>query len=99
MSATLDGERLAVFLDAPRLSSAGRSFAVQIAHFPTRREEPEPAHLRRCLEHALNAHDGDLLVFLPGQREIARVPAALTHLAEHHVRAIGRGSCRERRWQ
>src|SRR3546814_7276399 len=39
MSATLDGERLAVFRDAPRLSSAGRSFAVQIAHFPTRSSE------------------------------------------------------------
>ena len=37
MSATLDGERLARLLDAPRLSSAGRSFAVDIAHFPARR--------------------------------------------------------------
>src|SRR3990167_5756577 len=39
MSATLDGERLASFLDAPRLSSAGRSFPVEIAHFPARRDE------------------------------------------------------------
>ncbi|MEE7567026.1 DEAD/DEAH box helicase, partial [Xanthomonas sp. Kuri4-3] len=37
MSATLDGERLAGFLDAPRLSSAGRSFPVALAHFPARR--------------------------------------------------------------
>ena len=34
MSATLDGERLAKQLDAPRLSSEGRSFPVEIAHFP-----------------------------------------------------------------
>ena len=39
MSATLDGERLAKFLDAPRLSSAGRSFPVEIAHFPARRDD------------------------------------------------------------
>ena len=39
MSATLDGERLARFLDAPRLSSAGRSFPVEVAHFPARRDE------------------------------------------------------------
>src|SRR3546814_549473 len=39
MSATLDGERLAQLLDAPRLSSAGRSFPVEVAHFPARSEE------------------------------------------------------------
>ncbi|WP_242111749.1 ATP-dependent helicase HrpB [Luteimonas aquatica] len=78
MSATLDGERLAAFLDAPRLSSAGRSFSVRIAHFPARREETLEAQARRAVAHALDAHPGDVLVFLPGQREIARVEAALT---------------------
>src|SRR5688500_11398570 len=34
MSATLDGEKLARFLDAPRLSSEGRSYPVTVAHFP-----------------------------------------------------------------
>ncbi len=77
MSATLDGERLAQFLDAPRLSSAGRAYAVGVAHFPARREEALEAQARRAIEHALTVHPGDLLVFLPGQREIARVEAAL----------------------
>ena len=77
MSATLDGERLAQFLDAPRLSSAGRSFPVEIAHFPARRDEALEAQARRAVEHALQQHPGDVLVFLPGQREIARVQAAL----------------------
>ncbi|MDP1696391.1 MAG: ATP-dependent helicase HrpB [Xanthomonadaceae bacterium] len=85
MSATLDGERLAAFLDAPRLSSAGRSFPVQVNHFPSRREEAELAQLRRCIEHALNQHSGDLLVFLPGQREIAQTQATLSHLADDDV--------------
>jgi len=85
MSATLDGARLAAFLDAPRLTSAGRSYPVQPSHFPTRRDEPELAQLRRCIEHALMQHPGDLLVFLPGQREIAQAQTALVHLAERDV--------------
>ena len=77
MSATLDGERLAKLLDAPRLSSAGRSFAVTIAHFPARRDEAPEHQTRRAVEHALAAHPGDVLVFLPGQREIGRLQALL----------------------
>ena len=78
MSATLDGERLAQFLDAPRLSSAGRSFPVTVAHFPARREESLEAQARRAVEQALAQHPGDVLVFLPGQREIVRVKTALS---------------------
>ena len=77
MSATLDGERLAALLDAPRLSSAGRSFSVEIAHFPARRDEALEQQVRRAVEHALAAHPGDVLVFLPGRREIAKVEQML----------------------
>ena len=77
MSATLDGERLAAFLDAPRLSSAGRSFPVTVSHFPARREEAVEHQVKRAVEHVLAQHPGDVLVFLPGQREIARTDAAL----------------------
>jgi len=77
MSATLDGEKLARFLDAPRLSSEGRGFPVQVAHFPARRDEAIEVQARRAIEHAVLTHPGDVLVFLPGQREIARVEAML----------------------
>ncbi|MEI2259573.1 ATP-dependent helicase HrpB [Stenotrophomonas indicatrix] len=77
MSATLDGERLARFLDAPRLSSEGRSYPVAISHFPARRDEALELQVRRAVQQALAEHPGDLLVFLPGQREIARVQAGL----------------------
>jgi ATP-dependent helicase HrpB len=80
MSATLDGERLAAFLDAPRLSSEGRSHPVRIAHFPARRDEKSEHQVRRAIEHALAEHPGDLLVFLPGQREIARVQQLVEHV-------------------
>jgi ATP-dependent helicase HrpB len=91
MSATLDGARLASFLDAPRLSSPGRAFPVDIAHFPARRairqaqgpqDEPLEQHAKRAIEHALVSHPGDALVFLPGQREIARVEAVLRSAME-----------------
>jgi ATP-dependent helicase HrpB len=78
MSATLDGERLANFLDAPRLSSEGRSYPVEVSHFPARRDESLEAQTRRAVEQALAEHPGDVLVFLPGQREIAKVQAALS---------------------
>lgn len=77
MSATLDGEKLARFLDAPRLTAQGRNFPVTVSHLAARREEPLQAHVRRCVEHAFAAHPGDLLVFLPGRREINTVLRAL----------------------
>ena len=77
MSATLDGSRLATFLDAPRLSSEGRSYPVEIAHVQARRDEALEHQARRAVEQALATHPGDVLVFLPGRREIARTAAVL----------------------
>ncbi len=85
MSATLDGERLARHLDAPRLASGGRGHAVTIEHPPPRREEALEHHVRRTVEHALTTHPGDVLVFLPGRREIARAESALAALRDVDV--------------
>ena len=85
MSATLDGEKLARFLDAPRLSSEGRGFPVQVAHFPARRDEAIEVQARRAIEHAVLTHPGDVLVFLPGQREIARVEAMLADVLSEDI--------------
>ena len=81
MSATLDGEKLARWLDAPRLSSAGRSYPVGISHYPARRSEALGFQLKRCVEDALSRHPGDVLVFLPGQREIAEAEKNLAGAA------------------
>jgi ATP-dependent helicase HrpB len=77
MSATLDGARLAAFLDAPRISSEGRAFPVERAHVPARRDEAPEHQVRRVVRHAVDAHPGDILVFLPGRREIDRTHAVL----------------------
>lgn len=70
MSATLDGERLARHLGAERVRSEGRSFPVSVDYDAGRREEPLPAKVARGVERALAESEGDVLVFLPGKREI-----------------------------
>ncbi len=72
MSATLDDARVADWLPAPLLRSVGRAFPVRIEYPPARRGEDEIAHLSRTVRQALDETDGDVLVFLPGRREIAQ---------------------------
>ncbi|MEV8520721.1 ATP-dependent helicase HrpB [Dyella marensis] len=82
MSATLDGERIAQWLDAPRLSSPGRSYPVRIDYPPARTQESTEHHLARVARQALEENDGDVLAFLPGRREIARAEAVLAQTLE-----------------
>jgi ATP-dependent helicase HrpB len=82
MSATLDGARLAAFLDAPRLTAEGRSFPVRIAYPPRQGNETPEAQLKRAVQSALAETDGDVLVFLPGQREIAQAQRLLEGLGD-----------------
>ena len=77
MSATLDGERMAHWLDAPRISSPGRSFPVQVEYPPARAQETLEQHLARVARQALAETDGDVLAFLPGTREIGRAQSIL----------------------
>src|ERR1700754_4230802 len=77
MSATLDGERIAQWLDAPRLSSPGRRFPVRVEYPPARAQESVEQHLVRTVSQALRETDGDVLAFLPGRREIERARGLL----------------------
>ncbi|WP_257111718.1 ATP-dependent helicase HrpB [Pseudomonas ficuserectae] len=75
MSATLEGERLAVLLDdAPVVRSDGRMFPVttQWGRPFQPGEFIEPRVVQTVLD-ALGSEPGSLLVFLPGQAEIRRV--------------------------
>ena len=82
MSATLDAERIAQFLDAPVMRVPGRTFPVHIEHLerPDDRklEEQVAAGVRRFLVRKV---DGDVLVFLPGAAEIRRAQEACEELA------------------
>lgn len=77
MSATLDGEKLAYFLDAPRLTSAGRSYPVTISHVAVKPRETAELQLKRAIHLALSETDGDVLCFLPGKAEIDRAARLL----------------------
>ncbi len=88
MSATLDGERIARWFDAPRITSAGRSFPVRIEYPPTRPNEEWPTHLRRTTETALKTTDGDVLVFLAGRREIEQARMALQAVSGVEIVAL-----------
>lgn len=78
MSATLDGVRLSTILnDAPLVQSAGRAFPVVTKYLL----EPVTGQIEKAVAEktlqALDEHEGDILVFLPGQREIRRVSSLL----------------------
>lgn len=77
MSATLDAAAVAGLLgDAPVISGEGRAHPVMVQHAERPIADPVdamPATIRR----ALAEQSGDLLVFLPGAGEIARVAARL----------------------
>ena len=74
MSATLDVGPVAELLgDAPRITSEGRTYPVDI-HYADRRPEGyiEP-HVSDKIMEALPDTEGDMLVFLPGAASIKRV--------------------------
>jgi ATP-dependent helicase HrpB len=78
MSATLDGARVARVLgDAPLIESEGRAYPVETIYLgrdPNARIEEEVA---KATLQALANEPGSILVFLPGQGEIARTAALL----------------------
>ena len=89
MSATLDGAAVARLLgDAPRVSAAGRVFTVETRYagkgpplLPAAAggraaQSPEKLIAQLALR-ALREEHGDVLVFLPGAREIRRVQSLL----------------------
>jgi ATP-dependent helicase HrpB len=69
MSATLDQQKLALALNAPVLCSEGRSYPVEILYQPTTSEPIWLQSARLSLQASLK-HQGSILTFLPGQREI-----------------------------
>ena len=78
MSATLDAAPVAALMQAPIVTSEGRSFAVQSRWLerPIGKERIENATADLVLR-ALGEASGSALVFLPGEGEIRRVEALL----------------------
>ncbi|EDL67908.1 helicase-related protein [Vibrio campbellii] len=84
-SATLEGEKLANYLDAKRLRSEGRCFPVTVTYRSTdSRYLPNKKGCEndvvRTVKEALEDEEGDILVFLPGRKEITQCSQMLQNL-------------------
>ena len=81
MSASLQGEELAELLGGRHLEAEGRSYPVEVHYLPT---DPAPEERLRSqaalTRQAVREHTGDVLAFLPGKGEIARLHALLADL-------------------
>lgn len=79
MSATLGVDEVATYLDAPIVASEGRTFPLDITHAKTPPDSLESGVVQG-VEHIVSDPDddgGDILVFLPGVREIKACRSAL----------------------
>ncbi len=78
MSATMEtGPVSNLLTDAPVIKSKGKAFPVTTKYMPPppsdRRPDANERHVSNAVEKALTNHEGDMLVFLPGYREIRRL--------------------------
>lgn len=85
MSATLNAEVFADYLGgAPVLSSQGRVFPVEVRHAKKEETRALPVAVRSALHSDLRK-SGDVLVFLPGEREIRDCELALAAVSDIEV--------------
>lgn len=79
MSATIDATAVASLMGgAPVIAGKGRAYPVEIRYIPPIASMPVEQSVASAVFRAVKEDDGDILVFLPGQREIRRVEALLT---------------------
>ncbi|PMM34593.1 DEAD/DEAH box helicase [Vibrio splendidus] len=101
-SATIEGERLAQYLNANRISCEGRTYQVAIEHRANEsRALPDIRHLEQRIaeevNHQLIASSGDMLVFLPGKKEIVQCEQALAKNPDIQVVKLHASVCEKER--
>lgn len=76
MSATIDATTICTQLDAPLIECEGRMYDVDTILVPRERDTTDTESIARdvcsVIHRAYQEHQGDILVFLPGQAEISR---------------------------
>src|SRR5207302_8150354 len=89
MSATLAVEAVSAYLaNCPIIASEGRLFPVELRYEPKPDRQPWPVAGARAAERLLDETPGDLLVFLPGLREIRQTAQQLAAVAEQRHLAV-----------
>ena len=84
-SATIDAARFSAHFDnAPVIEVSGRLYPVEVRYRPAEEDDADDdetaAAITRAVDELVREGPGDILVFLPGEREIRDVAA---HLARH----------------
>ncbi len=84
MSATLAQDKLTALLDCPVIETQGKRFDVHVEYVPVPQNNTQKSHIapwQASLNHtviqAIETHNADTLVFLPGNREIRYAQKAL----------------------
>ena len=87
MSATLDVDALLGVLgaDTPVIDCPGRTWPVTTHYRPQAAREVAELNRTRVIREVLATHEGNLLVFLPGQAEIRRLERALRPLVPDDI--------------
>jgi ATP-dependent helicase HrpB len=86
MSATLDTEAIAAYLDdCPVLTSEGRMFPVEIRYEPQDNRTRLPDACVKAIRSVLPETEGHCLVFLPGQGEIRQTEQKLEEIGLEDV--------------
>ncbi|MFC7216628.1 ATP-dependent helicase HrpB [Streptomyces polyrhachis] len=101
-SATTDAQGWARLLEAPVVAAAGVSYPVEVVHAPPLRPVRPPhgmsvdpallEHVAGVVRRALSERAGDVLCFLPGAGEIARVARLLAGAPAEVLQVHGRAS-------
>ncbi|TKB51955.1 helicase-related protein [Ferrimonas aestuarii] len=96
-SATIDGARLANYLGGERLVADGRQFDVAISYLAQDSRQLADvrgleSRVKAAVERAIDETPGDILVFLPGKKEIAQCQSQLKGLDLHLVPLHGGAS-------
>ncbi len=88
MSATIDSKNLTELLNAPLVESNGRQFPVELIYEGEADKTMLPEAAANTVLKALKTHLGDVLVFLPGEREINKCAEILKRKTDHEDIAV-----------
>lgn len=83
MSATLDTQRISALLDgAPVVEAGGKMFAVTQKYLGQKQDQRLEQSVSQAVQQAMAEQAGDVLVFLPGAREIRNAARELHRIAQ-----------------
>ncbi len=86
-SATINTEKFAAhFKDAPIIEVEGRTYPVEVQYQPPKEAERMADQVKRAIDRVSSIDPrGDILVFLPGEREIFHVTKHLRRVSYRHT--------------